>query len=109
MTGIHEISLSGNGVRIILRVEASGFIARFVLATFRSAMRKPLAAENRGLKARLRGHGVGKQRGLRSPALWRNVEKQRLLGTFWVQFRCIPVLSCANSRNSGSVRRGTLN
>jgi len=52
MTGMHQISPDGAGTRNVLPVEASGFVALLCWPVLRLAVRKSLAAENRGLKAR---------------------------------------------------------
>lgn len=52
MTGIHEISPDGCGTRNVLRVEASGIFALLFWPMLRPVMRKSIADENRGLKAR---------------------------------------------------------
>lgn len=52
MTGTHEISPDGAGTTSVLRVEAQGAVAVLLWPLLRLAMRRALADENRGLKAR---------------------------------------------------------
>ena len=52
MTGTHELAPQGAGTRNVLRVDAKGAVAVMLWPLLRLAMRKALADENRGLKAR---------------------------------------------------------
>ena len=55
MVGTHELSPDGPGTRTALRVEAKGVLAVLIWPVLRLAMRRALAAENRGLKRRCEG------------------------------------------------------
>jgi len=52
MTGIHQLIPEGEGTRNVLSVEAEGAVALLLWPLLRLAMRRALADENRGLKAR---------------------------------------------------------
>jgi carbon monoxide dehydrogenase subunit G len=52
MKATHEISSEGGGTTNVLRVEAAGLLARLLWPLLRLAVRRALAIENRGLKAR---------------------------------------------------------
>jgi uncharacterized membrane protein len=52
MTAAHEITAEGQGTRNTLRVEVEGILALLLWPLLRPAMRRALAQENRGLKAR---------------------------------------------------------
>jgi carbon monoxide dehydrogenase subunit G len=52
MTGTHELAPEGAGTRNVLRVDANGAMAVMLWPLLRLAMRKALADENLGLKAR---------------------------------------------------------
>ena len=52
MTGTHDIAPEGGGTRNTLGVDAAGLIAALLWPVLRLAMRRALADENRGLKAR---------------------------------------------------------
>lgn len=55
MVGSHDMTSENGGTRNILRIDASGWIAVLLWPVLRAAMRKALADENRGLKARCEG------------------------------------------------------
>lgn len=52
MTGTHDIIAEGSGTWNVLRVDAHGWLAVVLWPLLRWPMRKALADENRGLKAR---------------------------------------------------------
>jgi hypothetical protein len=52
LKGAHELTPEGTGTKNRLRVEAKGTLAFFLRPLLRLAMRRALAAENHGLKAR---------------------------------------------------------
>jgi hypothetical protein len=52
MKGIHDMSADGAGTINVLQVEANGILAKLMWPILHLAIRKALAAENRGLKTR---------------------------------------------------------
>ena len=52
MTGTHDLSAEGSGTRNTLSLDAGGVLAALLWPVLRLAIRRALADENRGLKAR---------------------------------------------------------
>jgi carbon monoxide dehydrogenase subunit G len=52
MTGTHDMVAEGGGTRNVLAIDANGWLAVLLWPLLRWPMRKALADENRGLKAR---------------------------------------------------------
>jgi len=67
LTAIHELTPADGGTRNVLTVKASGFLSVVLLLLVRLAMRRALAEENRGLKARCEQELMHLTDGLISP------------------------------------------
>ena len=74
MKGIHDLAPTTGGTRSTLEVEARGFLAALLWPLLRPAMKKAIATENRGLKARCESPV---REPLQRPILERGVEPER--------------------------------
>lgn len=62
MVGTHDLGADGAGTRNVLGVDAEGPVAVILWPLLRWAMRKALAEENRGLKARCEAESMSAHR-----------------------------------------------